>query len=158
MVNNIGIRSRILNCFNTLRPRQNGRHFPDDIFKFSWMKMYEFRLTFHRSLFLGVQLTIFQHWFRQWLGADQATSHYLNQWWLDYRHKYVSLDLNELRYLDIRKAILHVKSNSEENELGTVMLKVTWCCRKPFSQWQHSFRWKLSCHWLKACDIIIFYR
>ena len=31
---------------------------------FSWMKMYEFRLTFHWSLFLGVQLTIFQHWFR----------------------------------------------------------------------------------------------
>ena len=32
--------------------------------RFSWMKMYDFRLTFHWSLFLGVQLTIFQHWFR----------------------------------------------------------------------------------------------
>ena len=31
---------------------------------FSWMKMYDFRLTFHWSLFLGVQLTILQHWFR----------------------------------------------------------------------------------------------
>ena len=31
---------------------------------FSWMKMYEFRLTFHWSLFLEVKLTIFQHWFR----------------------------------------------------------------------------------------------
>ena len=31
---------------------------------FSWMKMYGFWLTFHWSLFLGVQLTIFQHWFR----------------------------------------------------------------------------------------------
>ena len=31
---------------------------------FSWMKMYEFRLTFHWSLFQGVELTIFQHWFR----------------------------------------------------------------------------------------------
>ena len=64
---------------------------------FSWMKMYEFRLTFHWSLFPGVQLTIFQHWFRKWLGADQATSHYLNQWWLDYRRIYASLGLNELR-------------------------------------------------------------
>ena len=27
---------------------------------------------------------------------DQATSHYLNQWWLDYRRKYASLGLNEL--------------------------------------------------------------
>ena len=31
---------------------------------FSWMKMLEFRLRFHWSLFLRVQLTIFQHWFR----------------------------------------------------------------------------------------------
>ena len=31
---------------------------------FSWMKMYEFRLKFHWSLFLGVQLAIFQHLFR----------------------------------------------------------------------------------------------
>ena len=31
---------------------------------FSWMKMYEFRLKFHWSLFLRVQLTTFQHWFR----------------------------------------------------------------------------------------------
>ena len=31
---------------------------------FSWMKILEFRLRFHGSLFLRVQLTIFQHWFR----------------------------------------------------------------------------------------------
>ena len=31
---------------------------------FPWMKMLEFRLNFHWSLFLRVQLTIFQHWFR----------------------------------------------------------------------------------------------
>ena len=29
---------------------------------FSWMKMFEFRLKFQWSLFLRVQLTIFQHW------------------------------------------------------------------------------------------------
>ena len=45
---------------------------------FSWMKTFEFWLRFHWSLFIRVQLTIFQYWFRQWLGADQATSHYLN--------------------------------------------------------------------------------
>ena len=48
---------------------------------FSLMKIFEFRLKFHWSLFLSVQLTLFQHWFRWWLGAVQATSHYLNQWW-----------------------------------------------------------------------------
>ena len=31
---------------------------------FSWMKMYEFRLSFHWSLFLRFQLTISRHWFR----------------------------------------------------------------------------------------------
>ena len=31
---------------------------------FSWMKMFEFRLKLHWSLFLMVQLTIFHHWFR----------------------------------------------------------------------------------------------
>ena len=65
---------------NTLRPRQmdaiSQTTFPNAL---SWMKMFEFRLKFHWSLFLRFQLTIFQHWFRYWLGAAQATSHYLNQ-------------------------------------------------------------------------------
>ena len=63
---------------------------------FSWMKMLEFRLIFHWSFFLRVQLTIFQHWFRYWLGAVQATSHYLNQCWLVYWRICASLGLNEL--------------------------------------------------------------
>ena len=48
---------------------------------FPWMEMFEFRLKFHINLFLMVQLIILQHWFRKWPGADQATSHFLNQWW-----------------------------------------------------------------------------
>ena len=63
---------------------------------FSWMKMYEFRLHFHWSLVLRLQLMIFQHLFRYWPGAVQATSHYLNQWWLIYWRIYASLGLNEL--------------------------------------------------------------
>ena len=68
---------------------------------FSWMKNVWIPIEIsypneNKSLFLRVQLTIFQHWFRSWLGAVQATSHYLNQWWLDYRRIYASLGLNEL--------------------------------------------------------------
>ena len=37
---------------------------------FSWMVGFEFWLKFHCSLFLSVQLTVTQHWFRQWLGAE----------------------------------------------------------------------------------------
>ena len=63
---------------------------------FSWMTVYELRLKFHWNLFVRVQSTIVRHWFRQWLGAEQATRHYLNQWWLGYRRIYASLCLNEL--------------------------------------------------------------
>ena len=64
---------------------------------FSWMKVFEFQFrTFHWSLFPRVQLTIFQHWFRKWLGSVQATSHYVNQWWPVYWCIYASLGFNEL--------------------------------------------------------------
>ena len=63
------------------------------------MKMFELRFKFHWNLFLGVKITIFQHWFRLWLGAVQATIHYLNQWWL----MYALLGLNGLiRWFDCR--------------------------------------------------------
>ena len=65
---------------------------------FSWMKMEEFRLRFHWSLFLRVQLTTVQHWFRQRFDTGQVTSHCLNQWWLIYRCIYASLGINELNH------------------------------------------------------------
>ena len=48
---------------------------------FPWMINSVFWFKCHWSLFLSVQFTICRHWFRQWLGADQATSHYLQQCW-----------------------------------------------------------------------------
>ena len=51
-------------CFNTLRPRQNFAISQTTLSNvFSSMKMLEFWLTFHWSLFLRVHLTIFRHWF-----------------------------------------------------------------------------------------------
>ena len=48
---------------NTLKPRQNGRHFPDDIFKCIFFNENVWR--FHWNVFLlRFELTIFQHWFR----------------------------------------------------------------------------------------------
>ena len=62
----------------TLIPRQDRRrHFQTHFLR----KCFEFLLIFHWSLFPRVQLTIYQRWFRSWLGADQVTSHHLNQWW-----------------------------------------------------------------------------
>ena len=53
-----------------------------------------------------IKSTISQLWFRWWLGADQATSHYLDQWWLDYRRIYASLGLNELTLTEECKLVL----------------------------------------------------
>ena len=39
-------------------------------YAFSGTKTYGFRFKIYCSLFLRVQLTIFQHWFRSWLGAE----------------------------------------------------------------------------------------
>ena len=64
---------------------------------FTLTKIFECLSKLHLSLFLSVQLTIFQHWFRWWLGADQTTSHHLNQWWsVHWRIYSVSLGFNEL--------------------------------------------------------------
>ena len=60
-----GVSSYNVCPFNTLRPRQMDAIW-QTIFSsaFSWMKMFEFLLKFHWSLFLRVELTIFHHWFR----------------------------------------------------------------------------------------------
>ena len=116
-----------------------GRDKMDAIFQttfsneFSWMKMYEFRFPFHWSLFLGVQITIFQHWFRYWLGADQAPSHYLNQWWLDYRRIYASLGLNELT-TNITKTRNRVKSLTTDprKKIKPRSLQISWVFRQRF--------------------------
>ena len=50
---------------NTLRLRKNGRHFPNNIFICIFLdENVWISIKIHWSLFLGVQLTIFQHWFR----------------------------------------------------------------------------------------------
>ena len=49
----------------------------------SWMDFFVFWLKFHWNLFLRVHLKTNQHWFRWWLGAEQVTSHFLNQCWRD---------------------------------------------------------------------------
>ena len=50
---------------NTLRPRKMDAISQTTLSNaFSWMKMFEFRLTFHWRLFPRVQSTIFQQWFR----------------------------------------------------------------------------------------------
>ena len=65
-----------------LIPAQNGWNVTDDIFKhISWKKVCVFWFKFHWGLFPKDELTISRHWFRQWPGAKQVTSHCLMQCW-----------------------------------------------------------------------------
>ena len=82
---------------NTLRPRQNGRHFADDIFK--WIFLNEnVWIASKISLKFVPQGPINNiPALVQIMAWRQATRHYLVQWWLDYRRIYASLGLNKLR-------------------------------------------------------------
>ena len=83
---------------NTLRLRQNGCHFSDDIWNiFSWVNIY-INLRFHLSVFQMVQFTIFQHYSS--IGTNNGLSpewrHCLTQLWLVHWRIYLSLSLNEI--------------------------------------------------------------
>ena len=72
-------------CFNTLRPRQNGRHFPHNIFKWVFL---------NKKLWISIRISLkfvpkdpinnIPALVQIGLDAVQTTSHYLNQWWLVY--------------------------------------------------------------------------
>ena len=69
------------------------------------MKVYEFRLKFHWSLFLSFELTIL---------------HYLNQWWLVYRRMYASLGINELNIHAVIRAIIMYPISDNSNRLSVI--------------------------------------
>ena len=82
--------------FNTLRPRQNGCHFSDDIFK--WIFLNE---NVWISINISLKFVPRGPINNIPIYSDQASSHYLNQWWLDYPRIYASLGLTELTHWDL---------------------------------------------------------
>ena len=83
---------------NTLRPRQDGRRFPNDTFKRIFLKenviiLIKISLKFVPNGPIDNITALVQIMTR-----DQATSHYLNQWWSVYWRIYASLGLNELNW------------------------------------------------------------
>ena len=82
---------------NTLRMRQNGGHFSDDIFKCIFL---------NENIYISIKISLkfdpkgsinntpalvqVMAWRRP------GDNHYLNQWWLDYLRMYASFGLNEL--------------------------------------------------------------
>ena len=96
----------------SLRTRQNGSHFADDIFK---------PISLNENAIISIEISLkfvpngpnnnipalvkIMAWHRQ------ATSHYLNQWWLDNQLLYASLGFNELNRICTKgsyKKIIHI--------------------------------------------------
>ena len=108
---------------------------------FSWMKMFEFRLKFHWSLFLKVQLTIFQH------GSDNDFAPNRRQaiiWTNDdpvHRRIYASLGLNELTTVKTAVEISSLRYRSLKYALrwwplGTCM-RANWRCTYSYVRVSH---------------------
>ena len=91
VLSRFGLSYQMLSLFNTLRPRQNGRHFPDAISKCIFLNENAWIPTETSLKFvpngpinnIPAQVQII------------AWRRYLNQWWLVYRLIYVPLGLNE---------------------------------------------------------------
>ena len=87
-------------CFiqhvNTSKPRQNGRHFANDIFKCIFLNE-NFWTPIRISLTLVPKGPINNFPALVQINAHRVTSRCVNQWWLDYQRIYASLGLNELK-------------------------------------------------------------
>ena len=94
--------------FNSRRPRQNGRHFADDIFK---------RIFLNENVWISfkispkfvpqVQINNIPALVEIMAWRRLGESHYQNQWWLVYWHIYGSFDLNDLRASNKMECIVH---------------------------------------------------
>ena len=92
----------VIDCINTVRPRQNSRRFADDTFK---------RIFLNENVRFSIKISLkfvpkgpinnnpalvqIMAW-RQSGDKTLSERHYLNQWWLVYWRIYASLGLSEL--------------------------------------------------------------
>ena len=78
-------------------PRQNGRHFADDVWKYIfwnknvWIYIKISTQFVPKGLINNIPALV------QIMAWHQVIGHYLNQCWLEYRRIYVSLGLKELK-------------------------------------------------------------
>ena len=129
---------------NTLRPRlrQNGHHFADNIFKCILFNGNALTLTeFHWGLFLRTQSTINQHWFRQWLGAKLAKSHYLKQWWPSSMvHIYVIWPpaqwVKKIQMTLLQRGLSNFRAFLDNSQLLTHILRLRNKCKDRAALWR----------------------
>ena len=78
----------------------------------------------------GTSLIISQHCFKQWLGAEQATGHYLNQWWPRYSTRYTCVTseqwVNDTLKRHRQALSVPIRMTSLALAIATVSVKQTW--------------------------------
>ena len=97
------------------------------------MKIVVFCLKFHWNIFTRVQLTIIHHWFRWWLDAKQATSHYQNQWWSSFvTHICISRPqwVNDFEYSSTRSNNIIPESWWDHKMLPLISQRYDFCMEK----------------------------
>ena len=119
-------------ALNTLRARQNSQYLAANLF--CWMKIFLIWLKFHWNMFTMVQITTSQRWFRKWLNVEQATSHYLYQWWSGHRFniKMTSYQYRKSHCGDktiLRPSYLHsgISYTGKMSSLYWIRALVQWC-------------------------------
>ena len=75
------VQDKMTDSLKTPRPRRNGRHFANFFKCICLIGNHCLSIKISLNILLSVQLPISQHWISWWVGTDQATSHYLKQWW-----------------------------------------------------------------------------
>ena len=133
----------LLKGINTLRPRQDRRHFTDDIFTCDLFNENHFILiTFSLKYFRKGPVDNNPALVQIMAWRDEATSHYLNQWWLVYWRIYVSLGFNELTHkMSLKNTFARLLPYLP---WGSVLI---WWAIDPYgcwrqSLWQHIQRWE----------------
>ena len=101
------------NSLNTLGHDRNCRHFVYDICKCIPVKefVFVFWIRLHQ---LWCHLAIDRPWLKQWLGAKQATGHYVNQWGLGLWH--LVLGETNQSYLMVHFTYIRTSHNSNWND------------------------------------------
>ena len=132
-------------CINTLRSRQNGRHFPDDIFKY---------ISLNEIVWISIKISLkfvpkgpinyIPKLVQTMVGAGQATSHCLNQWWLVYWRIHASW----LTHICVTRPKL-VNGTWYENNIPNVFYNaaipiypcfndiISYSCRMPYNTHTH---------------------
>ena len=91
--------------------------------------------TFHLDIHEKVSFTIY-HWSYWWIGAEQATSRFLNQWWQRFMLSYSISRTHWVNSLRPSDAIWRHRS------MSTLVQVMAWCCQA-------------ASHYLNQCWLVI---